>query len=160
MKKIFLLLVTAATVTFTSCNNDDDRPVVDNDTIGITFERTVSFSSAFDYAVTIPLTDYQVLESDVVLVYRQTGVDGGNPVWRSVPQTLYFPDGELEYISDFTVNDVVINVDFSQTLDLNNYQGFFQNQLFRIVIVPSDFASQVNVNDYNEVISLMNKNRN
>lgn len=160
MKKIFLLLVTAAAVTFTSCNNDDDRSVVDNDTIGETFDvGNVNFFPDQDgiYAATVPL-DPAIFDSDVILVYRQSGLSAGNPVWDLMPNAYYLPEGELNYSADFSVNEVVLYVSAEFPLETN--PQFTQNQRFRIVIVPSDFSDTVNTNDYNAVMSALDKSEN
>jgi len=160
MKKIFLLLVTAVAVTFTSCNNDDDRPVVDNDTIGETFEiGPVNFTpdpgdpSSNVWSITTVL-DPAIFDSDVVLVYRQAGLSGGQPIWRLIPQTVYLGGtDELEYTSDFTVNDLVISM--NSNIDLFSVPEYTQNQRFRIVIVPSDFSATVDTGDYNAVMKAL-----
>lgn len=152
MKKIFLLLAFAGATVLTSCNNDDNQVFTDTDTIGETFDVNVNFLPG-DYTVTIPL-DPAIFDSDVVLVYRQTGLTAGNPIWRLVPQTYFFGDGgELEYITDFSVNDLTISID--SNFNLAEVPQFTQNQNFRIVIVPADFSTNVDVNNYDAVMSAL-----
>lgn len=150
MKKIFLFFALAGMAVFTGCNNDDD---VDSDTISEVFEiNGVDFFAADNYTVVVPLNP-PIFSSDVVLVYRRVGSSQGNPIWRLLPQTYFFPEGELEYITDFTVNDVSINIDSDFNLGL--VPEFTQNQTFRIVIVPGYFSNTVDVNNYDAVMSAL-----
>ncbi|RZJ64579.1 MAG: hypothetical protein EOO45_18680 [Flavobacterium sp.] len=160
MKKIFLLL-TVGILSLTSCNNDDDfvntTPVGDGDTVGETFDLN-NVNLTFDpntgrYAY-LTIFDRPIVSSDVVLVYRRYMDDGFN-VWQSIPRTIYFDNGdELDYDFNFSVNDVLIYA--TGNFDVGFAPGFTQNQQFRIVIVPSDFVSGVDVNNYNEVARKMN----
>lgn len=151
MKKILFFLSVAGMFTLTGCNNDDDRP--DNDTIGEVFEINVDFLPG-SYSIVAPL-DPPIYSTDVVLVYRQTGLSGGKPVWRLVPQTFYFPDGgELEYVSDFSENDYSIYID--SNMDLTQLPQYTLNQTFRIAILPADYAAGVDTENFDAVMSAMN----
>ncbi len=155
MKKILLLFTAAGLLSLTGCNNDDD---VDNDTIAEVFEvDNVTFTSAGNYAVTIPLTP-NIYTTDMVLVYRLSGTDNGNDVWEPIPTSYNFDDGtHLNYYFDFSIDKVVLylQADFDPNLE----PGFSQNQVFRIMIVPgygSNFRTSANAmdqfKDYNAVI--------
>ena len=160
MKKIFLLL-TVGIISLTSCNNDDDfvntTPVGDGDTIGETIDLT-GVNLTFDpntgrYAIVYPF-EPAIFDSDVVLVYRRTLDDGFN-VWQPIPRTLYFDNGdELDYDFNFSANDVLIYA--TGNFDLGFAPGFTQNQQFRIVIVPSDFATDLSGVSYDEVARKLN----
>ncbi|KAF2518449.1 hypothetical protein E0W68_08975 [Flavobacterium salilacus subsp. salilacus] len=154
MRKIFLLLSVVGTLAFTSCNNDDDVVYVDNDTISEVFEvANVNFIETGDYTVTIPL-EPQIYSSDVVLVYRLSGIDPlGADIWEQVPTRYYLAEGTLDYFTDFSVNSVSIYLDAD--FDPMLRQDFSLNQVFRIVIVPGYFSDTVNVNDYDAVMSAL-----
>ncbi|WP_074406306.1 MULTISPECIES: hypothetical protein [Aquimarina] len=154
MRKIFALLC-LATFIFTSCSNDDDT---DFDTIGQTFEIDNVDFIAPEYAVNIPFpSGIEVFEADVVLVYRLENVVDGRDVWEPVPTPLIELDngGKLTYRFNFTLNDVDILLD---TPDINLIgTNFTDNQVFRIVIVPSTFAnnSKIDFSDFKAVQSAL-----
>ena len=155
---IFLVALMGLFITV-SCTNDDGGNYVDNDTISDVYDlRNVSFDYDQGYYLlrnfTRPLYD-----SDVVLVYRQTNTNNNQPVWKLLPNTIYFNDGnELDYTFDFSKNDVQIYVD--GTFDLSNTE-YIRNQTFRVVVIPANYGrntNQVDFNDYNAVINYYNIN--
>ncbi|OIQ22098.1 MAG: hypothetical protein BM557_01595 [Flavobacterium sp. MedPE-SWcel] len=158
MKKIFLLLSVIGTLTFTSCNNDDDV-YVDTDTIGETIQLN-NTNLTFDvntgrYQLLYPLNP-NIFDSDAVLVYRFTN-DDGFTVKQLIPRTLYLGGGdEVDYDFNYTSTDVLIYAD--ATFDLSTAPEFINNQTFQIVILPSNFSSDIDVNDYDAVMSALNEN--
>lgn len=164
MKKIFVL-VCLTTLIFSSCSNDDD--VIDNDTVGQTFEiDNVNFVGD-DYTVNVPIPpSVDIVSSDVVLVYRLEEVVNNREVWEPLPTASFFffndttgaIEGFLNYRYDFTIEDVDIILDF----DLPNPNlletRFTNNQVFRIVVVPAGFiqSSKIDFSDINEVKSALN----
>ena len=139
------------------CTTTDNS--VDNDTIGTVFETNqVSFlSTAYTIKYVFPNAIYS---SDMVLVYRLTGTSNGNDLWEFLPETHYFADGtrNFSYNFDFTRNDVQIYLEGNnlQTLDAS----FRLNQIFRIVVVPADFASTLKTTNYPAVIAALKINEN
>ncbi len=156
MKKIFLLLSVVSTLTFTSCNNDDDV-YVDNDTIGENIQLS-NVNLTFDnntgrYQLLYPLNP-AIFESDVILVYRNV-IDDGFSAWQQIPRTLYLSGGdEVDYDFNFTANDVLIYADAN--FDLSFAPEFINNQSFRIVIVPAAFVNDIDTSDYDAVMSALN----
>lgn len=155
MKKILLLLSAVGTLTFASCNNDDDV-YIDNDTIGETVQLN-NVNLTFDnntgrYQLLYPLNP-AIYDSDAVLVYRFVN-DDGFTVKQLIPRTLYLggPD-EVDYDFNYTSNDVLIFAD--ATFDLGTAPEFINNQTFQIIIVPSNFATTVDVSDYDAVMSAL-----
>ncbi len=151
MKKIITVLC-IATFIFTSCSSDDDR--VDNDTVGQTFElENVNFVAP-EYAVNIPFpNNVEVFGSDAILVYRLEDIVNGNDVWEPLPTPVIFLEnnGELNYRFNHTVNDVDI---YLETPDISLIGDNYRiNQVFRIVVVPSGFATNTNIDlsDFNAV---------
>lgn len=121
-----------------------------------TFTKTNSFRELFAF----PPSKITVLDSDVVLVYLLwEEVEENNKVvkiWRALPQTVFIQNkGIFAYNFDFTTADVSFflegNFDLS-TLTPN----YLQNQIFRVVVVPADFASArksaVDLSDYDAVV--------
>ncbi|AXG75091.1 hypothetical protein DVK85_12970 [Flavobacterium arcticum] len=156
MRKIFLLLSVVGTLAFTSCDNDDDI-YVDTDTIGETIQLN-SVNLTFDnatgrYQLLYPL-DPVIYDSDAVLVYRFVN-DDGFIAKQLIPRTLYIggPD-EVDYDFNYTSQDVLIYADAN--FDLSTAPEFIYNQTFQIIILPSDFSSNIDVNDYDAVMSALN----
>jgi len=168
MRKFFPILMLAFVSFFTySCdNNDDDVQYVDNDTYSGVVEITRSFqfnsAGAFgeQHVIREEISKYGMMDSDKVLVYRLKGVSNGLDVWEQIPKTIYLSDGnEVDYDFDFTKNDVQIYV--NATFNIVGSTQFYNNQTFRIVLVPAGFlnktaAPAVDYSDYNAVIKYYN----
>ncbi|WP_310559931.1 hypothetical protein, partial [Flavobacterium sp.] len=97
----------------------------------------------------------QILPSDVVLIYRMSGlINSTTPIWQQIPRTLFLPQGELDYDFDFSKQDFTIYAGGDYNLALT--PSYINNQTFRIVIIPGYFsgksAQSINHDDYNEVI--------
>lgn len=120
------------------------------------YEITGDFLAENDYSLYFSFPDNaEVLESDIVLVYilwEQSESDNGEmlDVWRLLPQTIVLNEGILQYNFDHTIADVMIfldgNIDFDTLLPAES-----QDQIFRIVVLPSDFAAKKvqDIEDYN-----------
>nr|WP_315220727.1 hypothetical protein [uncultured Flavobacterium sp.] len=157
MKKIFALFAVVGLFAFSSCSDDNNNDGIDNDTISEVFERTITFSGANNYSALINLSP-AIFTSDMVLVYRLTGVDNGRDVWKLVPETYYFPDGTLNfgYEYDFTINDVSINM-FGNDL-ATVASGNRVNQIFRVVIIPAALTNKSAVKpDYSDYYAVIKK---
>ena len=91
----------------------------------------------------------------MVLVYHLYDVVNGNDVWRQMPQTYYIgATGELDYNFDFTSYDV--NIFLGANFNLNTLSAVWtQNQTFRIVIIPANFAGKVAI-DYSNYYAVIN----
>lgn len=143
-----------------SCDDNDDDvvQVQDNDTYSGVFEITRSFqfnSSTQQNFINQSISQYGMLDSDVALVYRLKGLSGSNKIWEQIPKTIYLNNGEeLDYDFDFTKNDVQIYL--SGTYNVSTTPEFYNNQTFRIVLVPAGFLKSsnppVDYSDYNAVI--------
>jgi hypothetical protein len=117
-------------------------------------EADLNANTNFEYFVEIP-GEIEVYESDVVLVYRLMEVFDGTDVWEPLPQTIFRGSGILLYTFDYTLFDVRLfldgTVDFGK-LDPTDTDG----QIFRIVVVPADFAKDVDVKKMDDVIKALN----
>src|SRR5690606_29359851 len=95
-----------------------------------------------------------ILDSDVVLIYRMAGtIDAQTPIWQLLPRTLFLDEGELDYDYDFSSEDFTIYA--GGTYDLSTTPQYLNDQTFRIVIIPGSFnrrSSAVDYNDYNAVM--------
>jgi hypothetical protein len=157
MKKIITLLAVVGMLSLQSCTTTTDSNYVDNDTIAEVFEVTTSFNSTNNYSKIVALNP-PIYTSDVVLVYRLAGVYQGQDVWKLLPETHYFSDGTMDfgYDFDFTINDVNIFMVGNDLLSVTDQYRL--NQVLRIVIVPGSFATSINKNNYESVISVLNIN--
>lgn len=158
MKKYTSLLIILA-ILFISCEGPVGPPGEPGDyLIGQTYEiDNVNFTVQNEYTTRFTFPK-NIEESDVVLVYRLEDVDQGLDVWEPLPtSTIYFdPTGFLQYRFNFTSGDVDIIVESDDHAALA--ADFTLDQIFRIVVVPADFAntSGVDLSDMNAVISSLN----
>lgn len=155
MKKL-LLLIPAILLFFNSCTTvgppGPPGPPGQDGLLAQIFEANVTFSSQNDYQQLIEFPgNIKVYDTDIVMAYILTGVDNGVDIWEPLPQTLYFNDGSLLYGYNHTFADIVFFLD--GTVNLYTLDPEFTNDIvFRIAIIPADFAKTFDINNYNEVI--------
>ncbi|RZN82883.1 MAG: hypothetical protein EVB11_06840 [Winogradskyella sp.] len=149
MKRI-LTLITLFALTLTSCTTEEIVEVQNNDFVSSAFEIVVDFNTANNYEFIEPY-GFNVFPSDVTLVYILWDTINGQDVWRLVPQTVIFDNGDdLVYNFDFTQDDVRF---FLEGSDLDNLDVVYtQNQVFRVVVVPADNVGRVDNSDINAVM--------
>lgn len=179
MKKYFTLFVISL-FTLTSCSSDGEvgppgppgpqgPPGEDGiDGLAYTFEETVTFEYFSDvnlwYSPFITIPDNVATinpAADAVLVYRLEVVeaeDGGDlDTWSLIPQNFFLEQGTIQYVYNHTAADLEIII--GGNFDLSGLSSdFWENQTFRIVVVPSDFAqtSGVDISNYDAVMSALN----
>ncbi|NNE77411.1 MAG: collagen-like protein [Pricia sp.] len=105
-------------------------------------------------------TNFEVFESDAVLVYRFDGeieLDDGSfaNAWSLIPQNFFVEEGTIQYTAAHNFVDVEIFIDGN--FDLANLSpDFTQNQFFRVVIVPSVFlSSKIDKSNISSVMSML-----
>ncbi len=162
MKKILFTLAIVA-VLFTSCQGPQGPPGLDGiNILGQTFERTVNFqfnpqTGLQESLVVIP-NFVEVYESDAILVYRLEGQYPNNvDLWSLIPQNFFLSDGRIiQYVYYHSFFDINLMIDGNFDLTTVPAQ-YIQNQTFRFVVVPSEFATQsgVNIHDYNAVMQAL-----
>lgn len=159
MRKITLLFAFIGMISLQSCTVNDVQPTpVDNDTISEVWEYNRSFTTTnnFSNLITFPHTIYS---SDMVLVYRLSGVSSGADIWKLLPETYYFNDGTLDfrYDFDFTKYDASIYMDGYDLASVSS--SYRTNQILRIVVIPGYFgnktATPIDFNDYNATMSAL-----
>ena len=153
------MLAILGTFAFQGCTVKDQTQVTN---LAEVFEVTASFSASNNFARLVTLNP-AIYSSDMVLVYRLFDVVNGADVWRSLPQTVYLSQGDLDYNFDFTKYD--INIFLDSNFDLTTLSASWaQNQVFRVVIIPGYFSNKnnkaVDFNDYNAVVKAFNINEN
>ena len=154
MKRITLLFVFIGMITLQSCTVNEVKDDYDSDTISQVFEYSnvnLTNSNGYSRVLNFPFAIYS---SDMVLVYRLTGVDAGKDVWKLLPETYYYDDGTLDfgYKNDFTRVNAVVELFGFDLPGLN--PDFRLNQVFRVVVIPGSFASKsvaVDFKDYEAV---------
>ncbi|WP_036498173.1 hypothetical protein, partial [Nitrosococcus oceani] len=65
-----------------------------------------------------------------------------------IPQNFFLSGGTIQYVSTHTSNDVQIFIDGNFNM-ANISTEFTDNQIFRIVILPSEFAPNAKVDKAN-----------
>ncbi|EAZ80267.2 hypothetical protein [Algoriphagus machipongonensis] len=114
------------------------------------FEVEVDFNDGNGYQEIFTF-DPAIVESDVVLAFIQWENDGGTPIWRALPQTVFFEEGVLMYNYDFTSGDFSVFLDGPLDYSLLT-SDWTDNQLFRVVVVPGDFSgARIDWTDYEAV---------
>jgi hypothetical protein len=157
MKKIITFLAIAGLFTLQSCSVNDDGPYVDNDTISEVFEVTTSFNSNNNFSSLVTFNP-PIFASDVVLVYHLYDTLNGEDIWKLMPQTYYLSDGgELDFNFDYSKFSVNLFLDANFNLTTLP-ASWTQNQTFRIVIIPANFAKTVNKNNLDAVMSALKVN--
>ncbi|MEZ4811388.1 MAG: collagen-like protein [Allomuricauda sp.] len=129
-----------------------DGVTFDYDAAGNIYSTLITFSD---------VTDFEVFESDAVLIYRYDGTvdlsDGSTAdAWSQIPQSFFLPGGTIQYVAAHTFVDVELFIDGNfdlSTLDT----GFTDDQIFRIVFVPSVFAnaSKMDTSNIENVMSAL-----
>ncbi|HUH48098.1 MAG TPA: hypothetical protein VLZ54_13145 [Arenibacter sp.] len=183
MKKISLLLGTCAALFFISCEGPTGPPGYDgfdgengkdgkDGIIGQVFEvDNVNFgydagNNLYSHLITfLDFTDFEVITADAVLVYRYDGTidyqdNFSADAWSLIPQNFFLPQGTIQYTNAHTSRDVEIFIDGNFNL-ANLDTGFTNNQLFRIVILPSKFSKakldNANINNVMSALGISEK---
>lgn len=121
--------------------------------LGQTFEKQVDFGyesqpNMFSALVGIP-NSVEVYDSDAILVYRLESVPATNggtiDTYSLIPQEFYLPEGTISYVYNHSLNDIELIIDGDFYLG-NLDPVFTDNQVFRFVVIPSDWANDPNIN--------------
>jgi hypothetical protein len=171
MKKVSFLLALLTSVFFVSCEGPAGPPGPPGfdgldgldgqdgiNILGQVLEIQDSFTPANDYSLLYEFpTTVEVFESDLVLVYILWEQDGDVDIWRLLPQTVILNEGLLQYNYDHTFFDVSIFLESDFDLGLLD-PVFTDDQVFRIAIVPAEFAqgSRFDRTNLQQVMNLLN----
>ena len=127
--------------------------------------ENIDFNSENNYKPILGYPDgFEALPSDVTLVYflwNQVEIDGQQEdVWRALPQSVFTPNGTVQYNYEFTRYDfqLYLNSDFDsemlEPIDTDDW-------IVRAVVVPGSFFSAggkmqaVDLDDYYAVMDAM-----
>ncbi|PVW15676.1 collagen-like protein [Marixanthomonas spongiae] len=173
MKQILLFLALSTTILFSSCEGDPGPQGPPGDEfLAQVFETTVDFQYDGNVSLTSPIVAFpntiEVFESDAVLAYQLVGQDNSvNPpadVWEQLPRSQFFNDGTGD-VFQYSFNHTFLDIQFviDGNFDVTTLGSDFTNdQIFRVVIVPAEFASadltmdDIMSNSEIEVINLEN----
>lgn len=159
MKRISLFMIFVFVTSFISCEGPEGQQgatgysaeAIVYETLPINF-----LAPSFGVFYVFP---NDALPSDHVLVYRLSGADNGADVWQLIPQYRYFSDGTLDFAYNFDATRFDVNI-FLEGNDLQTLNDNFRlGQIFRIVIIPGQFANKgtnsnatLDLADYNAVV--------
>ncbi len=161
MKKLIVLVLAAIVLAFQGCEGPvgpqgpqgaqgDDGGIF----VGSAFEIEVDFTEGNNYEFVEPY-GFDVFPYDVTLVYLKWSPEGEDPIWRLIPQQIYFDEGVLQYNYDFTDVDVRIFLDGNIDFGLLGNE-WTQNQVFRVVVVPADNVdARMDFQDYDAVTKML-----
>jgi hypothetical protein len=152
MKKLLSLL--SIFVLITACTGDQGPPGPQGNNGGLivsqAFEIEIDFNASNNYEFFEPY-GFEVLPTDVTLVYIRWEVIDGQEIWRLLPQNVFFDEGVLTYNFDFTQDDVRFFLD--GTIDFGLLDpSFTQDQVFRVVVIPADNVGRM---DYSNLSVVM-----
>ena len=160
MKRI-LSFISVFALLLTACEGDPGPPGfdgldgLDGEIIASSaFEIEIDFNAANNFEF-IESYGFTVLPSDVTLVYILWDTSNGQDIWRLMPQTVIFDDGNLVYNFDFTQEDVRLFLD--GTTDFNALDNVWtQGQVFRVVVIPADNIDGIDVSNINALLNANN----
>lgn len=164
MKKLTLTIGTFLALFIISCEGPSGPPGPQGleglpgvNIVGETYEvANISFSpNANDFQFKFP---EGLVDGDAVLVYRLEAVEDGLDIWEPLPTaTFTFSDGNfLQYRFNYTLGDVFIIAESNNLSTID--QALVKNQVFRIVVVPSDMVSSLDTNNLEAVMKSLNMN--
>ena len=165
MKKIITILAVIGMFSLQGCTGPEGPPGVpgQDGLLGLVYENSsnnyFNFTPSNNFIVrfNFPIAIYN---SDVVLVYRLGGVVNGKAIWEFLPETYYFDNGTRDFTYNFNFTNTYVDIYLNGNDLISVPSGNRLDQIFRIVVVPADFASTLNKNNFNSVISALNINEN
>src|SRR5690606_17443285 len=157
MKKIITLVI-ATVFIFAACEGPDGPAGPPGEVIvGETFEYpNVNFTAANDFSFRATF-DPPLVDGDVMLAYRLEAVDNGVDIWEPLPSAFFYNEttgDDLQYRFNFTRSDVKIIVESSDHTAFG--ADLLSNQVFRVVIVPSDIIAAVDTDNIDAVMKAAN----
>lgn len=158
MRKIISILLISLLVV--ACEGDigpPGPPGLDGvNILGNVYEIEADFTPNNGYSIISEFPNtVEVFESDVVMVYlleeQVNDPTGPVDVWAQLPQTFYLNNGdEVVYNFNHTFFDANIFLDGNAVFNLLPPE-FTQNQVFRIAILPAEFAEAYDISTYNNL---------
>lgn len=117
---------------------------------GVNFTSQNGFREVFEWNTPLEQTDKLV---SFILWEIDNGVD----IWRPIPQTVFLESGIMVYNFDFSDSDFSFFLEGNFPLS-QVPAAFALDQIFRIVIIPADFANaRLDLSDYNALMEYLGK---
>lgn len=126
-----------------------------NGILGQVIEARVDFNqnNGYEFFVDIP-SDIEVYDSDIIMAYILVAVENDVDIWEPLPQTLFFGNDILLYGFDHTMFDVRFFMD--GTVNFGLLDPYYTDDIiFRIAIIPADYAKSIDVNKFETVMSAL-----
>ncbi|TPV32379.1 hypothetical protein FJ651_12505 [Paucihalobacter ruber] len=164
MKKLFTLFTAVVLIGLSSCEGPQGPPGPpglngadgQDGEVGIivsqAFEIVLDFNEQNNYEFIEPY-GFEVFPTDVTLVFILWEDIAGTEVWRLLPQSVEFSDGNLVYNYDFTQEDVRFFLDGTTNFAALGNE-WTQAQVFRVVVVPADNLGRQNLTDFDAIMAL------
>lgn len=161
MRKIFAVFGLLGILVFQACEGPPGPPgfpgedgVDGVNIVAEVFEVELDFTAQNDYSEVFKF-EPAIVESDVVLVFIEWERDGTTPIWRALPQTVFFDQGVLIYNYDFTSNDFRLFLDGPMDYATLGTE-WKMDQVFRVIVVPGDYTSaRLDLTNYEAVTNLL-----
>jgi hypothetical protein len=160
---LFIAVLGTAAISFSisSCEGPTGPPGIPgppgaDGLIGSVFEVQIDFRPGNDWIefVEIP-NSIEVFDTDVIVAYTLLEVQNGLDVWEPLPQTLFLGNEILLYGYDYTLADVKFFLD--GTVNLANLDpDFTDGIIFRVAVIPADFAQSIDLNKMEDVMQALN----
>lgn len=167
MKTVTTILLLSTVIIFASCEGPQGPPGEPGiNILGTVFEIEGDLTPENDYLLSYEFpVNFEVYDSDIVLVYILWEQSNGFDIWRLMPQTRALKtvfDGEsvtdvVQYNYDYTYFDVQIFLE--GTFDFSSLSSeWTDSQIFRIVVLPADFIAQksADIGDFNSLLKTPN----
>lgn len=157
MKKLAGILLIVTAVIFSSCYGPIGPVGPPGEDGGLEYATIYDiegdFTSGNNYNFGFVFPNGGIYETDVVLVYILWEVVDGLEVWRLCPQTVVDDEGVIQYNFDYTYQDVQVFLEFTVP-ESSLRSAETNNQVFRIAVVPADFAAlkSVDVSNINTIL--------
>lgn len=164
MRKIFAVFGLLGILVFQACEGPPGPPGLTGENgedgadgvniVAEVFEVELDFTAQNDYSEVFKF-EPAIIASDVVLVFIEWERDGTTPIWRALPQTVFFDQGVLIYNYDFTSKDFRLFLDGPMDYSTLGTE-WRMDQVFRVIVVPGEFASaRLDLTNYEAVTQLL-----
>jgi hypothetical protein len=165
MKRLAIIFLLGLAVFFQACEGPPGPPGIPGPQgpqgqaglvlLGEVFEADIAFTAQNGYLVDFDFNP-AIEPSDVVLVYIRWETFNNTPVWRLLPQTVFFEEGVLIYNYDFTLEDFTVFLETTFDPEILD-DSWTRNQRIRVVVLPADFAAsaRIDYSDYEGILELV-----